>query len=31
MKVDTAEVRGQAASGFNVLIGTQPFDLWKRH
>jgi len=22
---------GKAAGGFNLLIGTQPFDLWKRH
>jgi hypothetical protein len=31
MKVDTPLSHGRAAGSFNVLVGTQPFDLWKRH
>jgi predicted acylesterase/phospholipase RssA len=30
LKLSTPEVSGRAVGSFNVLIGTQPFDLWKR-
>ncbi len=31
LKVRTPQDGGRAVGSFNVLIGTQPFDLWKRH
>ncbi|MBK9797309.1 MAG: patatin-like phospholipase family protein [Holophagaceae bacterium] len=31
LKVRTPMEAGRAVGTFNVLIGTQPFDLWKRH
>jgi hypothetical protein len=31
LKVRTPEDSGRAVGSFNVLVGTQPFDLWKRH
>jgi len=31
LKLQTPQDRGHAVGSFNVLIGTQPFDLWKRH
>jgi hypothetical protein len=31
LKERTPQVSGRAVGSFNVLIGTQPFDLWKRH
>ena len=31
LKVHTPLDSGRAVGSFNVLVGTQPFDLWKRH
>jgi predicted acylesterase/phospholipase RssA len=31
LKLRTPQDSGHAVGSFNVLIGTQPFDLWKRH
>jgi predicted acylesterase/phospholipase RssA len=31
LKLRTPQASGQAVGSFNVLVGTQPFDLWKRH
>jgi predicted acylesterase/phospholipase RssA len=31
LKERTPQESGRAVGNFNVLIGTQPFDLWKRH
>ncbi len=31
LKVHTLQGSGKAEGSFNVLVGTQPFDLWKRH
>jgi hypothetical protein len=31
LKLRTPQDGGRAVGSFNVLIGTQPFDLWKRH
>jgi predicted acylesterase/phospholipase RssA len=31
LKLQSAQENGRAVGSFNVLIGTQPFDLWKRH
>jgi len=31
LKVRSPQDSGRAVGSFNVLIGTQPFDLWKRH
>ena len=31
LKEHTPQNSGRAVGSFNVLIGTQPFDLWKRH
>jgi len=31
LKLHTPLETGRAVGSFNVLIGTQPFDLWKRH
>jgi len=31
LKLRTPQETGRAVGSFNVLIGTQPFDLWKRH
>jgi hypothetical protein len=31
LKEHTPQDSGRAVGSFNVLIGTQPFDLWKRH
>jgi len=31
LKVRSPQDNGRAVGSFNVLIGTQPFDLWKRH
>jgi hypothetical protein len=31
LKVHSPQDSGHAVGSFNVLIGTQPFDLWKRH
>ena len=31
LKIRTPQNGGRAVGSFNVLIGTQPFDLWKRH
>jgi hypothetical protein len=31
LKYQTPQANGRATGSFNVLIGTQPFDLWKRH
>lgn len=30
LKTSTPQTEGRATGSFNVLIGTQPFDLWKR-
>jgi len=31
LKVQTPQDAGRMVGSFNVLVGTQPFDLWKRH
>jgi hypothetical protein len=31
LKEHTPQYSGRSVGNFNVLIGTQPFDLWKRH
>lgn len=31
LRVRTPQDSGQAVGSFNVVVGTQPFDLWKRH
>ncbi|MDP1830466.1 MAG: hypothetical protein Q8K67_00260, partial [Geothrix sp.] len=31
LKVHTPLDSGRTVGSFNVLVGTQPFDLWKRH
>ena len=31
LKLRSPQDSGQAVGSFNVLVGTQPFDLWKRH
>lgn len=31
LKVATPQGSGRSVGSFNVLVGTQPFDLWKRH
>lgn len=31
LRYQTPQANGRATGSFNVLIGTQPFDLWKRH
>ncbi|HEX7553155.1 MAG TPA: hypothetical protein VF378_06345, partial [Geothrix sp.] len=31
LKLHSPQADGKATGNFNVLIGTQPFDLWKRH
>jgi predicted acylesterase/phospholipase RssA len=31
LKTRTPEENGRTVGSFNVLVGTQPFDLWKRH
>ncbi|HJW43855.1 MAG TPA: patatin-like phospholipase family protein [Geothrix sp.] len=31
LKLQTPQENRKAAGAFNVLVGTQPFDLWKRH
>ena len=31
LKVRSPQDSGRAVGSFNVLVGTQPFDLWKRH
>jgi hypothetical protein len=31
LKLRSPQDGGRAVGNFNVLVGTQPFDLWKRH
>jgi hypothetical protein len=31
LKVQTPQTSGKSVGSFDVLVGTQPFDLWKRH
>jgi hypothetical protein len=31
LKLQTPQDSGRTVGSFNVLVGTQPFDLWKRH
>jgi hypothetical protein len=31
LKLSSSPENGKATGSFNILIGTQPFDLWKRH
>jgi len=31
LKLRTPADPGRAVGSFNILVGTQPFDLWKRH
>ena len=31
LKLHTPQENGRVVGSFNFLIGTQPFDLWKRH
>ena len=31
LKVQTPQTSGKSVGSFDILVGTQPFDLWKRH